>query len=68
MNLKKVNYESTSSNSHNYCTDETSSSPLSFPSIVGDGIIIEYKQVNYSSEMITDPSQSEEENLPSNSD
>lgn len=47
-----MNYELNGSNSNNYIPTPTSSSPESFPSQMENGIIIEYKEVNYASEYI----------------
>jgi hypothetical protein len=47
-----VNYQSNASNSNNYSTLETSSSPESFPELVGNSVFIEYRQLNYTSLII----------------
>ena len=47
-----VNYQTSSSGMSNYNKFETSSSPGSFPSVVGNGIFIEYKQMKYTSNLM----------------
>lgn len=50
--INNVNYESSTSSVHNYSSDETSSSPESFPSLVGNGVYIEYKYVNCATDVL----------------
>lgn len=64
MNRKNlVNYELNNSNSNNYGSFETSSSPESFPKLVGNGVFVEYKQVNYASDFLKEPD-SAKQNTP----
>lgn len=51
-NINNVNYESSTSSVHNYSTNETSSSPESFPYLVGNGVYIEYKYVNCATNVV----------------
>lgn len=44
-----MNYERQGSDSNNYGISQISSSPESFPSIMENGIMIEYKVLNFSS-------------------
>mgnify|MGYP007017146827 CR=1 FL=1 len=50
--INNVNYESITSTSHNYSTNDTSSSPESFPNLVGNGVYIEYKYVNCATDVL----------------
>ncbi len=52
----QVNYECNTSNSNNYNAAETSSSPESFPKLVGNGIFVEYKQISFTTDFINDAS------------
>lgn len=46
-----VNYELNSSNSNNYDPLPISSSPESFPNIMQEGILVEYKLLDYATEI-----------------
>lgn len=46
-----MNYERQGSNSNNYGTSQTSSSPESFPGIMENGVMIECKSLHFSSEI-----------------
>lgn len=47
-----MNYEQNSSNSNNYVPSPISSSPESFPSLMEDGILVEYKEMTYTTEIV----------------
>jgi hypothetical protein len=47
-----MNYSINSSNSNNYNSLPTSSSPESFPDLMNNGIIVEYKSAEFSSEIV----------------
>lgn len=47
-----MNYEQNSSNSNNYVPSPISSSPESFPSLMEDGILVEYKEMIYTTEIV----------------
>lgn len=47
-----MNYELNNSNSSNYLPSQTSSSPDSFPNIMEEGILVEYKEIIYTSEIL----------------
>lgn len=47
-----MNYEQNSSNSNNYIPSPISSSPESFPNLMEDGILVEYKEIGYTTEII----------------
>jgi len=47
-----MNYEQNSSNSNNYMPSPISSSPESFPSLMEDGILVEYKEMIYTTEIV----------------
>ncbi len=49
-----VNYGASASNLNNYTADDTSSCSESFPNSVGNGVFVEYKQMNYASEILED--------------
>jgi hypothetical protein len=55
-----MNYEHQSSNSTNYSSFQTTSSPESFPKIMENGILIKYESMNFSSELIEETDSSEE--------
>ncbi len=59
-----MNYERQGSNSNNYGTSQTSSSPESFPSIMENGVMIEYKLLHFSSEFIEENNKEEETKNP----
>lgn len=46
-----MNYNRQGSNSNNYGATNISSSPDSFPYIMENGILVEYKTLNFSSEI-----------------
>lgn len=46
-----TNYERHGSNSNNYGTSQTSASPESFPTIMENGVLIEYNAIHFSSEI-----------------
>ena len=48
-----------SSNSNNYNSSPTSSSPESFPDLMNNGIIVEYKSAEFSSEIVEEKFKSE---------
>lgn len=50
INIGLVNYEFKTSSSNNYILNQSSSSPESFPQIMDNGILVEYKQLNYTSD------------------
>ena len=52
--INLVNYETKTSSSNNYEIFESSSSPESFPNLMGTGILVEYRYVNYATELIDD--------------
>lgn len=47
-----MNYNINSSNSNNYNSSPSSSSPESFPDLMNNGIIVEYKSAEFSSEIV----------------
>lgn len=51
---KLMNYGLNSSNSNNYISLNLSSSPESFPNLMENGIIVEYKKNDYASEIVID--------------
>ena len=55
-----MNYEHQSSNSINYSSFQTTSSPESFPKIMENGILIKYESMNFSSELIEETDSNEE--------
>lgn len=59
-----MNYERQGSNSNNYGTSQTSSSPESFPSIMENGVMIEYKLLDFSSEITEEDSKRKETKNP----
>ena len=68
MNKKDlVNYESHVSNSNNYGTFETSESVESFPRLVGNGVFVAYKQINYASDFLKEPDLAKQ-NTPNNTE
>lgn len=54
-----MNYSINSSNSNNYNSSPTSSSPESFPDLMNNGIIVEYKSAEFSSEIVEEKFKSE---------
>jgi len=56
-----MNFEQNSSNSKNYVSFQTSSSPNSFPNLMNDGILVKYEQVKFASEVIEESSSEESE-------
>ena len=53
QNIEKLmNYEQQSSNSNNYSSYRNSSSPESFPSLMENGIIVEYNTLEFSSDIV----------------
>ncbi len=46
-----MNYEQQSSNSNNYSSYRNSSSPESFPSLMENGIIVQYNSLEFSSDI-----------------
>lgn len=55
-----MNYERNGSNSNNYVSSPISSSPESFPSLMQDGILIEYKEIDYATEILDSEPKREE--------
>ncbi len=49
-----MNYELYSSNSNNYISSPISSSPESFPNLMEDGILVEYKKIQYATEILNE--------------
>lgn len=49
--VKLTNYEQQSSNSNNYSSYRNSSSPESFPSLMENGIIVQYNTLEFSSDV-----------------
>jgi len=47
-----MNYEIKTSNSNNYAPSPTSSNPISFPNLMENGVIVDYKVLDYTSEII----------------
>nr|WP_292966609.1 hypothetical protein [Muricauda sp. UBA7809] len=47
-----MNYEQNSSNSNNYVPSPVSSSPESFPSLMEEGILVEYREMIYTTEIV----------------
>lgn len=47
-----VNYTTVNSDTNNYSLFQSSSSPMSFPELMENGIIINYENKQYSSEII----------------
>jgi len=47
-----VNYENRSSNSINYSSFQSTSCPESFPQIMGNGILVKYEYLEFSTELI----------------
>ena len=47
-----VNYELKTSNSNNYHIFNGSSSPESFPCLMENGILVEYEQLDYASDLL----------------
>lgn len=62
--INNVNYESSTSSVHNYSTNETSSSPESFPCLVGNGVYIEYKYVSCATDVVSISEIDQEEKTP----
>ena len=58
-----MNYSLANSNSNNYSSSLTSSSPESFPDLMNNGIIVEYKSPNFISEILSDEKKKEEDSL-----
>lgn len=58
---KLMNYEQKSSNSNNYESYQTSSSPTSFPDLMENGIIVNYENIVFSSEIVEETTTKEEE-------
>lgn len=54
-----MNYNLNSSNSNNYNSSPTSSSPESFPDLMNNGIIVEYKSTEFASEIVEEKLKSE---------
>lgn len=55
-----MNYEQQSSNSKNYSSFQSTSSPESFPSVMENGILVKYEPMNYFSELIEEQETTEE--------
>ena len=47
-----VHYELNTSNYPNYITFHTSSSPESFPELMKNGVLVQYKEIEYTTELI----------------
>lgn len=47
-----MNYEQQSSNSNNYSSVETSSSPESFPTLMQNGILVHYESIKFSTNIL----------------
>lgn len=47
-----MNYSLENTNSNNYNSSTKSSSPESFPDLMDDGIIVEYKSTEFSTEIL----------------
>lgn len=56
-----INYDRQGSNSNNYGGTDISSSPESFPYIMENGILVEYKTLDFSSEVTSEEKVTEEE-------
>lgn len=56
-----LNFEQSSSNSKNYVSFQTSSSPNSFPNLMNNGILVKYEQVKFTSEIVEDTNSEEVE-------
>ena len=54
-----MNYSISSSNTNNYNSSPTSSSPESFPDLINNGFIAEYKSAEFSSEIVKENFKSE---------
>jgi hypothetical protein len=52
MENNLVNYETKTSTSHNYSPGDSSSSPESFPALMEYGVLINYKQLTYLTDII----------------
>lgn len=51
-NSELINYDQQNSNSHNYSSFLTSSSPDSFPALMENGIIVKYDSLDFSNNII----------------
>jgi hypothetical protein len=56
-----VNYEFKSSNSNNYNSHQSSSTPYSFPELMENGILVQYKQTQYTSDLMDEKASIEKE-------
>jgi len=55
-----TNYEQKCSNSINYNSFKTSSSPLSFPDLMENGFLVKYDTLSFSTEILEEKTISEE--------
>ena len=55
-----MNYEVKTSNSNNYTPANTSSDSNSFPNLMENGVIVDYKVLDFTTEIVTPQDQPEE--------
>jgi hypothetical protein len=60
-NNNLVNYEIKTSSSNNYELNQSSSTPESFPNLIGAGFFVEYRNMNYTSDFLDDNNLSNQE-------